>query len=160
MSILGVSAPVHALSCIAPEEYYPMVPSQPETVVFKGVPIDQTDLADKNLQLITVSEVYQGSVSEQVEGVYRIDQTWQYMCGTGPGPLNQSAVFIATQEENQFSVSHALSGDEATQLLNVINAEATAPTPLEDQAKSETIEVGWFERLVSWCIWWMYQVIF
>lgn len=132
-----------ALSCAPPEFSFDSIVNDPTAVVFVGVPIMQKDTRDENTQQITVSEIYKGSLASTVTGVYRIDATWGYGCGTGPSELDQKAVFVAFPHNHTYVISDALplESERAIDLLAKFDQEPELPTtPREPVSEVEPSE--------------------
>ncbi len=95
----NISVPqAHALSCLSVDMYLKDVVGKEEIVIFVGKSVDRIDETSHTAEVLSVSEVKQGYVEEEIFAYHEKDETWGYLCNNGPKEKGTEGLYVGTRD--------------------------------------------------------------
>ncbi len=115
-----------ALSCLPIDMYLETVVGDDQTIVFTGTSVDKIEGEGYTAEVLTVSDVLQGYVEEKIFVYHQKDETWGYLCNTGPKEEGSTGVYLAIRDNfGKYSVTQRLElTDDAVATLEADLEEA------------------------------------
>jgi len=102
MTLVSLPQAGHALSCLSTSQYLESIVGSETTVVFQGTVTDTITEPTAVQEVVTITEAYQGFVPGRAFLSHQKDETWGFLCNTGPVGTDQSAVYIAEQTDSGY----------------------------------------------------------
>ncbi len=91
-------APAYALSCLPVDMYLKDVVGKDEIVIFEGTSIDRIDEKNYTAEVLSVTKVKQGYVEGKTFVYHQKDETWGYLCNSGPDKKGTTGLYVAERD--------------------------------------------------------------
>lgn len=118
--------PVEALSCLPIDMYLNEVVGKENVVIFSGASLERTEGSGYTAERIQVDEVKQGYAEEQVFVYHQKDETWGYLCNSGPKEKGSKGVYITERDTyGKYNVTQRLETSDklVSELYNKLEDE-------------------------------------
>lgn len=107
---IGVAAaPAHALSCLPVDMYLKDVVGKDEVVIFVGTATHQMQADEYTAEVLSIEEVKQGYMENEVFVYHEKSKDWGYYCNQGPAKEGEKGLYIATRDDfGKYTVTQRL----------------------------------------------------
>ncbi len=107
--IAALPTPSHALSCVETGQFIDMSIGNEDTYIVTGTVKDTITAKDYTAEVITVTDAHQGYIEKEVYIYHTKDETWGYLCNSGPVGTGKTAVYILNRNDaGQYYVNQTL----------------------------------------------------
>ncbi len=100
LAIPYLPAPAHALSCLPLDMYLKDVVGKDNIVIFEATSIDRIEEKSYTAEVLNVTKAKQGYVENKTFVYHQKDETWGYLCNSGPGEEGATGLYVAERGED------------------------------------------------------------
>ncbi len=110
LMLVGIAPiPTHALSCVETGQYLDMVIGTDDAMIIKATVNKTITDKDYTAEVVVVDDALQGYVEKEAFLYHRKDETWGYLCNSGPVGNGKTALYVVSRNDaGQYSVSQTL----------------------------------------------------
>jgi hypothetical protein len=118
VAVILPATPASALSCLPTDMYIDEVIGKDEVVIFTATVNDQVKKDDYTAEMVTVTAAHQGYVENTIFVYHQKDETWGYLCNSGPKEVGATGVYIAERDaKGTYNVSQRLDTTDNAELI-------------------------------------------
>jgi hypothetical protein len=104
--------PAAALSCLNTDEYITMSVGNEDTYFVTATVKDTITASDYTAEVVTITDAHQGYIEAEAYLYHQKDETWNYLCNSGPVGNGKTALYMLTRNDaGQYWVSQTLASD-------------------------------------------------
>ncbi|MFN3692633.1 MAG: hypothetical protein ACK4SL_00865 [Candidatus Paceibacteria bacterium] len=105
----ALPTPSHALSCVETGQYLDTTIGSDDLMIITATVQKTITEKDYTAEVVTVTDALQGYVEKEAFLYHQKDETWGYLCNSGPVGNGKSAMYVVTRNNvGQYWVSQTL----------------------------------------------------
>lgn len=96
--LISFPTPSHALSCLSVEEYLKTIIGNEDIVIFTASTKATMEKDGYTAEAVTVTKGHQGYVESEIMVYHPKDETWGYLCNSGPKGNNTTGLYVTERD--------------------------------------------------------------